>query len=185
MPPSSSPVRPTRAPLAPISVPTRAPLAPISVEDIPYPDFRFVAWRDSKPLTHALASVLGYTRSTWNIPGTNGIEYLSYETIELTLDGEIVEAINDLEFTEAGWDCWVNHYFDYDWVELEQLSTSNAFVALGWKSETWVDENEDSWPDTESKHWFELTSEERIAARKLCYDQELWDQIPITAWGTP
>jgi hypothetical protein len=177
---------PTIAPSSSPVTPAHPPLAPISIGDIPYPGFRFVAWRDAKPLTRALATVLGYSRSTWNIPGTNGIESLSYETIELTLDGEILEAINDLEFTEPGWDCWVNHYFDYDWVELEQLRISDAFVALGWKSETWVDENEDSWPDTESKHWFELTVEERIAARRLCYNQELWDKIRITAyWGTP
>jgi hypothetical protein len=173
MPPRSSPVRPTHA-----------PYFPISVEDIPYPGFRFVAWQDVESLTHALATILGYTESTWNIPGTNGIESLSYETIELTLDGEILEAINDLEFTEPGWDCWVNHYFDYDWVELEQLRISDAFVALGWKRETWANENEDSSPDAERKNWYELTPEERIAAHRLCYNQELWDHIPIKAWAT-
>jgi hypothetical protein len=87
-------------------------LSPISLEDIPYPNFCFVTWQDAKPLTQALATVLGYTKCTWNIPGTNGIEYLLYETIELTLDGEILKAINDLELTEPGWDCWVNHYAD-------------------------------------------------------------------------
>jgi hypothetical protein len=157
-------------------------MAPVSVGEIPYPDFRYVVWQDADEATREKATVMGYSESTWNSPGTNDIEWLSYGTVELTLGGEIAEAIQDLGFTETSWDCWVNHYGDYDWSELEDNGLRDVYIALGWDLETWQSENEDVWPDSESKPWMDLTGDERIAAGRVCYTQELWDNIPIPAW---
>jgi hypothetical protein len=152
------------------------------VDVIPYPDFRYLLWQDVGQFTREKAAALGYNEDTWNSPGTNEIEWLSYETVELTFSGEVTNAIEDIGYTEISWDCWVNHYGDYNWLELEQAGLSDVYVALGWTLETWNSENEDSWPDTDSKLWRELKVEERIAAGRLCYTPRLWDKIPIPDW---
>jgi hypothetical protein len=206
--PTPSPVAPTPSPVAPTPSPlpltpqptdrtTPAPIAmtpspgtpssspvsvPISEEGNPYPFVRYVTWEDAGPAARELATTfLGYTERTWNFPMTNIIEGRSYETIQQTLSGEVGQAIRDLGFTFISWDCWVNHFDDFSWSELEQRGVRDAFVDLGWSSETWAG-NGDSLPDTESKLWSDLNGSERTAAGKLCYNQKLWERTPITDW---
>jgi hypothetical protein len=154
------------------------------MEGNPYPFVRYVTWEDAGPAARELATTfLGYTERTWNFPKTNIIEGRSYESIEQTASGEVVEAIRDLGFTAFTWDCWVNHFDDFSWSELERvgLGVRSAFVDLGWSSETWAG-NGDSLPDTESKPWSDLSGSERNAAGRLCYNQKLWERTPITDW---
>jgi hypothetical protein len=152
------------------------------VDEIPYPDFRFLLWQVVGQFTREKAAILGYNEDTWNSPGTNDIESLSYETVELTLLGEIANAIEDIGYTETSWDCWVNHYLGYDWLELEQKGLTDVWVALGWDDETWQSDNENSWPDSDSTDWKDLTGKERTAAGRLCYTPKLWDKVPLPAW---
>lgn len=136
---------------------------------------------------------------TWNTPGQNEFELLSYETIFNMTNGttlEIPDAVvqkqedpwthirvisEQLNFTEDTWDCWINHYKDYDWEELAEYEVESYFLALGWNENNWI--GEEKAPKSEDKEWFELTEAEEKGARALCYFPELWaEDVEIGFW---
>ena len=78
-------------------------------------------------------TVLNYTEDTWNILGTNMIEYSGF----FRLQGEELEAATNLGFTGATWDCEQNHYMDYDWSELVTYDIDTYWNALGWNQSNW------------------------------------------------
>lgn len=143
----------------------------------PLPYFKFETWEEMDSHTKEYAEELGYTNNTWNFPGTHEIESLSFAYITNT------ENIKEMGFTQHTWDCWVNHYVNYTWEELECYGLSGAVKSLGWEESTWQSENEDDWPVQEFTNWELLYENEQSAAKELCYFPELWDQERISKWG--
>lgn len=81
----------------------------------PVPYIRFFLWNalTMDPTVPAitpqqLAEALGYNQTTWETPGSAGIEKIAYEDLGPFLQ---VQA-NALGFTEDNWDCYVNHFND-------------------------------------------------------------------------
>lgn len=71
-----------------------------------YPDVRFTEWDLLSDADKASGTTLGYTLETWNQPGSNAIEALSYFTIGQTNEQQIA-AIGGLGMDEVSWDCFI------------------------------------------------------------------------------
>jgi len=122
-------------------------------------------------------TVLNYTEDTWNILGTNMIEYSAF----FRLQGEELEAATNLGFTGATWDCEQNHYMDYDWSELVTYDIDTYWNALGWNQSNWEEGGE--YPVSVELYWDNLTVAEQDGATGICYFKESWDAIDMKFWN--
>jgi len=84
------------------------------------------------------------------------------------------ETWNNVDFEE--WECQKDHYSDYTWDEIKLDGIDQFFIVLGWNEETWAGTQDQ--PLSEEMDWDELTTEQHIAARKLCYLKEEWNSPP-------
>ena len=84
-------------------------------DDFPYVRYQFYEDLDGETLEHVRD--LDYVEGTWNQPGTNDIELLSYESLE---DELLSDSVDALGISEDAWDCHISHYEDYDWEELAE-----------------------------------------------------------------
>ena len=148
------------------------------------------------------------TNQTWNFVGTAAIEFEAYETIvnrsnsssditsNLPPPGTIstgpalsipsqrteLDVLTDLGWNDEDlYDCYIHHYYDYYWTELDEI-TQQAFEELGWNSSSW--EGSIPAPPSEDKLYAELDSDEQQAAAELCYLPETWDGIGLEFWTT-
>ena len=177
-PPSSSPSPTVSSSPSASSYPTednkRKPVA-----EMYYPIDRYVAWDDIVDSTYkSNAEGLGWTKKTWNTPGSNDeIETLSHSSL-LPSQRQIAD---DMLLREVTWDCYINHYEDYDWYELVDEDVAKYFEGLGWTEQSWncEDHCNDYLPDTEDMDWEELSMEEQQFATEICYFAELWDEYEL------
>ena len=131
-------------------------------------------------LTCSFSDLEQKSKQTWNNPGTNELE--QYKYIELNSD-EIVGATLFGLNNATIWDCHLNHYAAYWWSDLQDANNMDVYLSiLGWDQDSWDGGNEDNVPESESKHWEELSVEEKEAAKQICYAEELWDGISIPEW---
>jgi len=149
------------------------------VRDIDFPASRYQLWDSLDESLIDAAETLGYDDRTWNSPGEASIESLSYETLTEE-SGEWAEALEVFGYSEEQWDCYINHYEDYDWKELEEEGVVEYFEILGWSEESWS-ENEGA-PETEDFDWEELDDEQQAAAMELCYFEETWNGVNMEDW---
>lgn len=142
-----------------------------------YPAARYTAWDKvgSSQQTNA-SSQLGYNKALWDLPGTNPVENLAWDS----LSTKQKSGAPDLDCgNDKCWDCWINHYTDYDWSELE------AFQVTGWKTLGWTENgwNTNESPPSEDLEWKQLSTTQRAAATSLCYFEETWDEeLKIPDW---
>mmetsp|Transcript_19166 Transcript_19166/g.27065 ORF Transcript_19166/g.27065 Transcript_19166/m.27065 type:complete len:517 (+) Transcript_19166:81-1631(+) len=146
-------------------------------DDIEYPEFRFISWKFLTDDERAFADTLGYVEGTWDHPGSAAISKKSFD--ELT--GDKLAAAKGLGFNDDQWDCYVNHYGSYSWDDLQKKQVQEYFNVLGWTHESWRGDGV-ARPNTNGKDWEDLTSEERQAAKKICYFEEIWDDIDFDKW---
>ena len=153
----------------------------VHLDDEQYPAFRYVPWSDLSSDFVEQAKSLGYQESTWNTPGTARVEKRAYED----LNKRETEAAVALGFTDKNvWDCYMNHYDDYDWDELDTAGVQYYFELLGWTEARWSENGDD---DTTAdfmwdKDWTELDAAQQTAARQLCFQQETWDGVSLDEW---
>ena len=145
------------------------------------PDFRYVEYSALDQTTEDAAMALGYSEGTWNTPGTQDVEELSFSTI-VAADAADEALLTIIGFTEVQYDCYVNHYEDYSWAELATEGVQEFFVALGW-TEDFLG-NGTGPPASEDKGWSELTAAEQTAAGEICYFEELWDGDSLLNFGS-
>jgi hypothetical protein len=173
---------------APTSVPTDGPSiqtsSPTILADIIYPEFRFQPWENLDVATQNLAIQLGYDASSWDEPGRNPLEDVTYRLVSGRVSPEAHYLLEQLGFTTNSWDCWVNHYEGSNWNELIQREAVGFYETLGWTRESWGSHDPTSWPKTDRQRWHDLTGEQRLAAGQLCYAQELWDEIELSKWDS-
>ena len=108
------------------------------------------------------------------MPGTSDLENWRFADL---VDNEQAAA-GGLGINEAMWDCHINHYKGYWWQELEQLQ--QYFVLLGWDMSMWDDGV--STPETHGMKWYELTANQRAAAKQVCFSKALWNASSLTEW---
>lgn len=144
---------------------------------IVYPDVRYQLWNALTADEQALATAAGWTEISWNSVGTAQVESLAFSS--LTFDSQL--AMTSLGLYEAQYDCYINHYNDYDWSELVLYDISPYFETLGWTEGSWNGTAAE--PASEDKSWSELTAAEQGAAEELCFFQDMWDEVPLAQWG--
>jgi hypothetical protein len=126
--------------------------------------------------------------TTWNFPDSAEIELLSLESIadipeDVAFKTPFQVITETLSIDEESWDCWLNHFWDYFWSELEAEDLTLYFEILGWTQETWDDDSEDGpEPETEELFWDELSPDQKTAALYICYFPELWNDVEIREW---
>jgi len=162
-----------------------------------YPLDRFQAWSKlSGGQQKILSDVLGYDEELWNLPGLNELEYLAFFTIlnmsdfgefvavekVVAADTQIDVIMDVMNVTDDDvWDCHINHYQDYYWEELVNVSVAVHFETLGWNEDAF--EEGGPAPASEDQYWYELTQAEKDAAEALCYFPDLWaGDVEITDW---
>jgi len=149
---------------------------PINLVSSLIPVKRYMDWLSLSATDREIAQVyLGYSKNTWNIPGSNEIEEEPYES--LSEDGKAGAAF--LGFSENIWDCHINHYYGYWWEQLEEQGLVQYLIALGWDESSW---NDGPSPETDDLYWDDLTLDEQSAASGICYFKDLWDDVPIDQW---
>jgi len=161
--------------------------------EISMPRFRFQMWDDLDSDLEENAELMGYDEDSWEMLRSNEIEKLTYFAFEdmkdITDNKDIkdfvkdvdqrvdngTEVLADMGFDEDSYDCWMNHFGWYSWDELETYDLSEPYEELGWDEDSWTSDNEDDYPDSSLKAWFDLTADEKQAAANLCYFRETWD----------
>lgn len=149
-----------------------------SAQEFPFPrpDKRYVPFGALSGEDQSTAqNALGYTSITWNVPGLAPVEKLGWWQFSAAQKA----GAEALGYTENQWDCFINHYLTYTWDELAAEGLTGALETLGWTQNSW--EGSGASPDSESKWWGQLTQTEKEAARKLCYFQDNWNQVDMTA----
>lgn len=153
----------------------------VGEEGLTYPSFRYVPWEELDESLVAAAEALEYTEETWNTPGQAEIESLSYETITLDSPDIRQQALDTIGYdNEEQWDCYINHYDDYDWEELEEEEVQQYYAALGWTEESWLGDEDP--PESEDMDWAELNDDQQAAASELCYFEQNWDGLSLDEW---
>jgi hypothetical protein len=124
---STPPMPPTFSPTIPeVSSPPIPPTTPEGPIILPsYPSLRFVPWQDvAVDIQRVASNFLGYTETTWNLPGSannNGRndrfwEGRSFANIQQTAHNwGVISTIAQLGFETTTWDCWINHYQNFTW----------------------------------------------------------------------
>ena len=150
------------------------PIPPRTLPD-PVDDIRYIPWDELDSKVRAHAESLQYTQKLWNVPGwDNDIENLAAETIADQYDHGF-DALIGMGYTSIEqWDCYINHYGDYGWSDLEEARVDQHWVALGWNRQLW-DTGIGQQPITSDKFWHQLTEEEKEAATELCYMCNTWN----------
>jgi len=119
----------------------------------------------------------------WNLVNDSAVEEFDYTTLmrdfETAGNIDAMDAMNNFGYDENVWDCWINHYSYFDWEEFIEYEFVEPLIALGWNQSNW---DGDSEPESDSKDWIDLSVEERTAAEKLCYFEEVWDGLPLDTW---
>ena len=154
----------------------------MNTRGIAYPSFRFTRYKFLTINTTDMATSLGYTQATWDLPGSNSIESVGYDGL-----GDATTVVNEMGFTPNQWDCFINHYAYYAWTQLESKGVLQYFLNLGWDSSLWfaaVDKS--SYPPVYQKPWSQLTADQQSNATELCYFEGLWNGIGLMYWtSTP
>lgn len=120
-----------------------------------------------------------FPENTWNLPTTDPVEMLSWESLSKNqLAG--AQSIGFVVEAEEVWDCFQNHYEDYDWKELVKYDLSYDYMVLGWTEGSWYEV--DPPPASENATWANLTAVEREAAGNLCFFEYIWDEVNLMNW---
>jgi hypothetical protein len=149
---------------------------------IPYPDFRYVAYDELEAPTQALAKdILKYEDKTWDLPGTAKIVELDFCSMDMAEQ----EAATSIGFVDDWqWDCYINHFNNYDWLELEKDDVQGYFSDMGWTEDSW--DGNAGYPESEDLYWDDMSPTEKEAGKQICYFKEIWDmELAISNWPPP
>jgi hypothetical protein len=146
---------------------------------IPYPDFRYVAYHELEASTQKLAIFIeNYNDETWDLPGTAVVEELDFCSIDVAQQ----ESAISMGLVDGWqWDCYINHFANYGWLDLQTDDVQKPYSDLGWTEDSW--DGIASYPASEDLSWDEMSSEEQEAAKQMCYFKEIWDMdLKIPNW---
>jgi hypothetical protein len=142
----------------------------------PIPQLRFVEWGELGLDERATAESLGYSRYSWNNLEISDTEKTRFKDLSASEQQNVMA----LGFDEYTWDCFMSHYHGYNWGELVGADVSKHFTTLGWTQDSW--DNDLKAPESDDKSWKDLTTEEQLAATKICYTENAWDWIALPSW---
>lgn len=145
-------------------------------EGVAWAEPRYWSWDGLDANEKQLLGSVGWTKNTWDTPGTAAFEFTSWNM----LTWKQREALTEFGFYQNQWNCYMAHYDDYDWFELVMEDVAEHFETLGWTKETWSTNTE---PWAWNADWDELDDAEQDAAWEICYVKETWDEIPLPRWS--
>mmetsp|Transcript_19167 Transcript_19167/g.27070 ORF Transcript_19167/g.27070 Transcript_19167/m.27070 type:complete len:617 (+) Transcript_19167:818-2668(+) len=147
-----------------------------------YPVYRYQLWNLVDTSVRRAAKTLGYDSNTWNNPGSADIEYKLFNQLSDLQQA----AARSLEFREATWDCWQNHYVNYNWDQIVQNGLVATLARFGWSEKTWNAYDGTNGrltaPVDWRKDWAELSDDQRQAAVDLCFIQQTWEELDLEDW---
>jgi hypothetical protein len=145
--------------------------------DLEFPFYRYVLWNDLTDALRLSAVGLEYTRTTWESPDTNAIERRAWRF--LGEDNQSNAAA--MGFDEKVWDCYQNHYDQYEWAELVEIGVAQYEEAFGWDENSWNGVTDE--PPAWFEFWGDLTAVQQDAAMELCFFRsEIWEGTVFQAW---
>jgi hypothetical protein len=130
------------------------------------PSIRYQPFANLDENAQIVVQQLGYTASTWNNHGLANIERERWDTLTSSQQ----EAAIQLGFGEKSWDCFINHYLAYTWVQLATLGVQDEYVKLGWTDTNWMATTPTDVPFTESLWWDELSVSEKVRRLLLLFN---------------
>jgi hypothetical protein len=147
------------------------------VANLAFPYFRYRFWSDLTNEFKRTARNLQYNNKKWELPFANPIEELSWSS----LGQDDLSNATLMGYDEDVWDCYQNHYDDYDWSELKEIGVHVYFKKLGWNKTSW---NEDTVePAPYDKDWDDLTAKQQAWLKEICYfREEVWDEETFVDW---
>ena len=116
------------------------------VAAIPFPHRRFTEFQYlPSSLQSDVVGSMGYSPATWNEPGEADVEYYSLEDICFYFENapqnwtcSTLQTIVKLGFdrdNDDQWDCWMNHYDDYRWSDLQESNVAQYYETMGYTEE--------------------------------------------------
>jgi len=164
------------------------PTTPVTNGLVLYPYYRYTPYFGLNAENTDAATTLSYKREEWEIPGTNEVELLDFDSLSLTQQ-EAAKTIGfpietyaewDGEYSDT-WDCYVNHYSNFYWSTLEDYGIAQYWEVLGYTERIW--NGNDPSPPTADMYWDGLSDDEKEAADMLCYFEYTWDMTDdISNW---
>jgi hypothetical protein len=140
------------------------------------PTFRFQPFNQLDSTSQNIAiEKLGYTQQTWNNHGLNPIERRRWTS----LTSNERDAASQLGFTQPTWDCFINHYEQYTWDELDSAGAQTHYRNLGWTEDHWLMLDTAPTPETETLWWDMLNDNQKSAANGICYFKDNWNKIDM------
>ena len=134
--------------------------------------------------------VLDYDELSFNFPHSNAAEEVKWSSQEWTEEERDLLQSQFPCLNQRTWDLFINHYYDYFWMDLEQLGVAKYYQTLGWDADLWdygesTDDNgntiTDPWSD--DTFWHELTPLQQNAARQVGWFPEIWNSVdPMQMW---
>lgn len=134
-----------------------------------FPGFRFTTWNSLPPHYRDLAVQAGYEEMSWNSVGTYALEKMAWSDMTNATQRD---ALRDMGFDANTWDCYMNHYWSYSWIDLVVEGLHAEAQVLGFTAQLW---DNGSQVATDSSDWVGLSDGEKRAARALCYFEGTWD----------
>lgn len=143
----------------------------VSPDEMVEPAIRQTPWDSIGATSQGHAQVLGYDKATWNRPGTADVEDQSW--FELT-DEQRAAAVQ-LGFEQTTWDCYMNHFQDFWWEDLQQrpLNVATEYAVLGFNQKSW---DTGAAPEASKGDWADLSNAQKLAMQKLCWTEQLWQE---------
>ncbi|EJK44308.1 hypothetical protein THAOC_37163 [Thalassiosira oceanica] len=129
-----------------------------------FPSIRFTPWDHLSPETkEILMDDFGYHGWSWN-------------GLEAEVEGKPYDKLTKrqresallLHWDERTWDCWVHHYASFGKRAIAKAGIFDEMQTLT-----------DSW----DKAWGELSDDEILAAKRLCYNEAIWSRVNLEQWS--
>lgn len=134
-----------------------------------FPGFRFTTWKALPSSYRDLAVQAGYQETTWNNVGTYALEKVAWSDLSNATQRH---ALREMGFDASTWDCYMNHYTSYSWIDLVLKGLHVQAQVLGFTPQSWDSGNQVT---TDSTDWVGLSDGEKRAARAFCYFEGTWD----------
>lgn len=151
----------------------------------PVDTVRYVPWDRLPTEIQRIVSTggLDYTERTWDRPGRHVIESRAFRNL---LENQQNQIRRQLGLSMSQWDCYINHYTNFTWIELETArpdrQLQRAWSRLGWTEAKWTGADREP-PASEYSSFTRLSLEQQQAAITLCYRAETWDEEDLRRWG--
>jgi len=158
--------------------------------EMEYPKIRFTPYDELTAVQQDSASGIGYTKETWNTPGSYDLEWNPwwyqintdyYYVQESFVENALALGFPNQDDENDQWDCWSTHY-NYEWKDILEYKLDEALGVLGWNEALWTSDPPQT-PPSNDLSYEELSNAEKTAAGVFCYTKSLWDGDELSSFA--